>query len=122
MFDVPIKDIVDLVLRVDVGAYSFEAANPRHEHEWALWRDVRLPDDKILVPGVVSHCIHLVEHPELVAQRIVRFAEVVGRERIIASSDCGFGTFAGYGKIDPDVTWKKLSVLRQGAELAAGRQ
>ena len=85
-----------------------EAANPRHEHEWQVWQDVKLPDDKILIPGVVSHCVHLVEHPELVAQRIVRFASVVGRERVIAGTDCGFGTSGAGDEVHPDVAWAKL--------------
>ena len=93
------------------GAYLIEAANPRHEHEWEVWRDTKLPADKILVPGVVSHCIHLVEHPELVAQRIVRFAEVVGRERVIAGTDCGFGTSGAGDEVHPDVAWAKLARL-----------
>ena len=86
-----------------------EAANPRHEHEWQVWQDVKLPDDKILIPGVVSHCVHLVEHPELVAQRIVRFADVVGRERVIAGTDCGFGTSGAGDEVHPDVAWAKLA-------------
>ncbi|MGB6538169.1 MAG: cobalamin-independent methionine synthase II family protein, partial [Xanthobacteraceae bacterium] len=92
VFDFELKHFVDLMLQIRAGAYLFEAANPRHEHEWELWREVKFPDDKILIPGVVSHCIHLVEHPELVAQRLTRFADVVGRERVIAGTDCGFGT------------------------------
>jgi len=117
--DFELKHFVDLMLRVNAGAYLIEAANPRHEHEWALWRDVKLPDDKILVPGVVSHCIHLVEHPELVAQRIVRFAEVVGRERVIAGTDCGFGTSGAGDEVHPEVAWAKLAALVEGARLAS---
>ena len=108
LFDFELKHFVDLMLQIRAGAYAIEAANPRHEHEWELWREVRLPDDKILIPGVVSHCIHLVEHPELVAQRIVRFAEVVGRERVIAGTDCGFGTSGAGDEVHPDVAWAKL--------------
>ncbi len=88
--DLELRHYVDLMLKINAAGYSFEAANPRHEHEWAIWRECRLPDGKLLIPGVVSHCVSLIEHPELVAQRICRFAEVVGRERVIASNDCGF--------------------------------
>ena len=118
-FDFELKHFVDLMLQIRAGAYAIEAANPRHEHEWELWRDVRLPDDKILIPGVVSHCIHLVEHPELVAQRIVRFAEVVGRERVIAGTDCGFGTSGAGDEVHPDVAWAKLRSLVEGARIAS---
>jgi 5-methyltetrahydropteroyltriglutamate--homocysteine methyltransferase len=119
--DFELKHFVDLMLRVDAAAYLIEAANPRHEHEWAVWQDVKLPDDKILVPGVVSHCIHLVEHPELVAQRIVRFAEVVGRERVIAGTDCGFGTSGAGDEVHPEVAWAKLRALVEGAQIASWR-
>jgi 5-methyltetrahydropteroyltriglutamate--homocysteine methyltransferase len=119
--DFELKHFADLMLRVNASAYLIEAANPRHEHEWAVWRDVELPDDKILVPGVVSHCIHLVEHPELVAQRIVRFAEVVGRERVIAGTDCGFGTSGAGDEVHPEVAWAKLAALVEGARLASQR-
>jgi 5-methyltetrahydropteroyltriglutamate--homocysteine methyltransferase len=119
LFDFELKHFVDLMLKIRAGAYAIEAANPRHEHEWKLWRDVRLPDDKILIPGVVSHCIHLVEHPELVAQRIVRFAEVVGRERVIAGTDCGFGTSGAGDEVHPDVAWAKLRSLVEGARIAS---
>jgi 5-methyltetrahydropteroyltriglutamate--homocysteine methyltransferase len=117
--DFELKHFVDLLLNVGAGAYVIEAANPRHEHEWQVWRDVKLPDDKILIPGVVSHCIHLVEHPELVAQRIVRFAEVVGRERVIAGTDCGFGTSGAGDEVHPDVAWAKLAALVEGARVAS---
>jgi len=119
LFDFELKHFVDLMLQIRAGAYAIEAANPRHEHEWELWREVRLPDDKILIPGVVSHCIHLVEHPELVAQRIVRFAEVVGRERVIAGNDCGFGTSGAGDEVHPDVAWAKLRFLVEGARIAS---
>ncbi len=119
--DFELRHFVDLMLRVNAGAYVIEAANPRHEHEWVVWRDVDLPDDKILVPGVVSHCIHLVEHPELVAQRIARFAEVVGRERVIAGTDCGFGTSGAGDEVHPEVAWAKLQALVEGARLASER-
>jgi 5-methyltetrahydropteroyltriglutamate--homocysteine methyltransferase len=118
-FDFELKHFVDLMLRISAAAYVFEAANPRHEHEWELWKDVRLPDDKILVPGVVSHCIHLVEHPAMVAQRIVRFADVVGRERVIAGTDCGFGTSGAGDEVHPDVAWAKLKSLVEGAQIAS---
>jgi len=119
--DFELRHFADLMLRINAGAYLIEAANPRHEHEWQLWRDVKLPDDKILVPGVVSHCIHLVEHPELVAQRIARFADVVGRERVIAGTDCGFGTSGAGDEVHPEVAWAKLRSLVDGARLASDR-
>jgi 5-methyltetrahydropteroyltriglutamate--homocysteine methyltransferase len=111
--DIPMRDIVDVMLAIDVQAYSFEAGNVRHEHEWKVWQDVKLPDDKLIVPGVVSHATNVVEHPELVAERIVRFANLVGRQRVIASTDCGLG-----GRIHPQIAWAKLQALAQGAELA----
>jgi 5-methyltetrahydropteroyltriglutamate--homocysteine methyltransferase len=98
-----------------------EAANPRHEHEWAVWQDVKLPDDKVLLPGVIDTSTNYVEHPELVAQRILRFVDVVGRERVIASTDCGFGTSAGHGKIDPEVAFLKLGSLVAGAARASNQ-
>ena len=119
MFDFELKHFVDLMLKIRAGAYAIEAANPRHEHEWEIWRDVPLPDDKILIPGVVSHCIHLVEHPELVAQRLLRFAGVVGRERVIAGTDCGFGTSGAGDEVHPDVAWAKLRSLVEGAHIAS---
>jgi len=119
--DIPLERVIDIVLRARPSTLLFEAANPRHEHEWTVWRDARLPSDKLLAPGLIDTCSNYVEHPELVAQRIERFAGFVGPERVIASTDCGFGTFAGYGKIDPAVTWKKLRALREGADIAAGR-
>jgi len=117
--DFELRHFVDLMLKVNATAYVIEAANPRHEHEWELWKDVGLPEDKILVPGVVSHAIHLVEHPELVAQRIARFAGVVGRERVIAGTDCGFGTSGAGDEVHPDVAWAKLAALVEGARLAS---
>lgn len=117
--DLELKYFVDLMLQVHASAYLIEAANPRHEHEWQLWQEVKLPDGKILVPGVVSHCIHLVEHPELVAQRIVRFASVVGRERVIAGTDCGFGTSGAGDEVHPEVAWAKLRSLVEGARIAS---
>ncbi len=117
--DVDLAKLADIILGVNATAFSIEAANPRHEHEWVVWKEVKLPDDKVLLPGVVDTCTNYVEHPDLVAQRIVRFAEVAGRERIIASTDCGFGTFAGYGKIDPEIAWLKLGALVEGARRAS---
>lgn len=120
--DVPLRDIVHLVLGVDAGAYSFESANPRHEHEYHLWEDVVLPDGKILIPGVITHSTNIVEHPELVAERIVRFAERVGRSNVIAGVDCGFSSQASYApEIDPEVAWAKLAALAEGARLASAR-
>jgi 5-methyltetrahydropteroyltriglutamate--homocysteine methyltransferase len=98
-----------------------EAANPRHEHEWAVWKEVPLPDDKVLLPGVIDTSTNYVEHPDLVAERIARFANVVGRERVIAGTDCGFGTMAGRSAVDPDVAYAKLSSLAEGARLASAR-
>jgi 5-methyltetrahydropteroyltriglutamate--homocysteine methyltransferase len=114
-YDIPLKDIVDLVLKVRAGAYSIEAANPRHEHEWRLWEDVRLPEDKLLIPGVVSHVTDHVEHPELVAQRLVRFARLVGRENVLAGTDCGLGERVGH----PSIVWAKFEALAAGAQLAS---
>jgi 5-methyltetrahydropteroyltriglutamate--homocysteine methyltransferase len=115
--DMELKDIIDIVVKIRAGAYSFEAANPRHEHEWKLWRGVKL-DGKVLIPGVISHSTLLVEHPELVADRILRFADIVGRENVIAGSDCGFATFAGSKEIHPSIVWAKLKSLADGATLA----
>jgi 5-methyltetrahydropteroyltriglutamate--homocysteine methyltransferase len=112
--DLPLKEIVDLMLRIRAGAYSVEAANPRHEHEWKVWRDVKLPDGKILIPGVVSHASNVVEHPELVADRIVQYANLVGRENVIAGTDCGMG-----GRIHMQIGWAKLRALVEGARMAS---
>jgi 5-methyltetrahydropteroyltriglutamate--homocysteine methyltransferase len=119
VFDFELKHFLDLLLEINAGAYLFEAANPRHEHEWELWREAKVPDDKILIPGVVSHCIHLVEHPDLVAQRLIRFAKVVGRERVVGGTDCGFGTSGAGDEVHPDVAWAKLRSLVEGAEIAS---
>jgi 5-methyltetrahydropteroyltriglutamate--homocysteine methyltransferase len=120
--DLELKHFVDLVLGVRAGAYSFEAANPRHEHEWQLWETVKLPDDKLIIPGVITHTSVLVEHPEVVAQRIVRFANVVGRERVIAGSDCGFATNpGGIPEIHPTIVWAKFAALVEGARLASNQ-
>jgi 5-methyltetrahydropteroyltriglutamate--homocysteine methyltransferase len=112
--DIPMRDIVDLMLAINCQAYSFEAGNVRHEHEWSVWRNVRLPDGKLILPGVVSHATNVVEHPELVAERILRFADVVGRENVVAATDCGLG-----GRVHPDIAWAKLASLAEGAELAS---
>ena len=119
--DIPLEKVIGIVLKARPAQILFEAANARHEHEWIVWRDAKLPSDKVLVPGLIDSCSNYVEHPELIAQRIERFAGIVGADRVIAGTDCGFGTFAGYGKIDPAVTWKKLAMLREGADLAAKR-
>ncbi len=119
--DIALEKIIDIVLSARPAQLLFEAANPRHDHEWTVWRDAGVPDDKVLVPGLIDSCSNYVEHPELIAQRIERFAGFVGAERVIAGSDCGFGTFAGYGKVDPAVTWKKFRALREGADRAAAR-
>ena len=105
---------MDLILKIPVGAYSLEAANPRHEHEWQVWEDVKLPEGKLLIPGVVSHIHNMVEHPELVAQRLERFVKVVGRENIIAGTDCGLGTRVGH----PKIAWAKFEAMAEGARLA----
>ncbi|MFL6806631.1 MAG: cobalamin-independent methionine synthase II family protein [Xanthobacteraceae bacterium] len=115
--DMELKDIIDIVVKIRAGAYSFEAANPRHEHEWKLWKHVDL-DGKVLIPGVISHSTVLVEHPELIADRIVRFANIAGRENVIAGSDCGFATFAGAKEVHPTIVWAKLKALSDGARLA----
>jgi len=117
--DMELKDVIDLILKVNAGAYSFEAANPRHEHEWDEWRKAKMPDDKVLIPGVITQSTVLVEHPELVAQRLVRFADVVGRERVIAGADCGFASFAGSNEVHPSIVWAKFKSLVDGARLAS---
>jgi 5-methyltetrahydropteroyltriglutamate--homocysteine methyltransferase len=117
--DVPLKEIIDLILRINAQAYSIEAANPRHEHEWMVWKDVKLPDGKILIPGVISHQTNVVEHPELVAMRIKNYASVVGRENVIASTDCGFAQGWSMIRVHPEVQWAKLSALVEGAKLAS---
>ena len=117
--DVPLRDIIDVVLDARPAAISFEAANPRHEHEWTVFEDVRLPDGKALIPGVLDSTTNYIEHPELVAQRIVRYAQLVGRENVSAGSDCGFATFASYLTIDPAITWAKLRAMADGASLAS---
>jgi 5-methyltetrahydropteroyltriglutamate--homocysteine methyltransferase len=118
-FDPPLRDVIDLVLDVNAGAYAIEQANPRHEHEWRLWEDVKLPDGKKLIPGVVTHHTNVVEHPELVAQRLTRLAGVVGRENVIAGTDCGFAQGAFIHRVHPEIQWAKLAALADGARLAS---
>ncbi|HLY47156.1 MAG TPA: cobalamin-independent methionine synthase II family protein [Stellaceae bacterium] len=119
--DIPFAKVAPILVRAKPQALVVEAANPRHAHEWAVWREVKLPDDKILVAGVLDTSTNYVEHPELVAERLCRFADIVGKERVMAGSDCGFGTFAGYGKLDPDISFKKLHAMAEGAEIASQR-
>ena len=117
--DAPLNEIVDLILRVKAGAYAFEAANPRHEHEYHVWETVKLPAGKILIPGVITHCSNIVEHPELIAERITRYAKIVGRENIIAGSDCGFSSQATFNpEVHPKVVWAKFRAMAEGTRLA----
>ena len=118
--DIALDKVIHILLKARPAIVLFEAANPRHEHEWTVWRDANIPEYKKLAPGCIDTCSNYVEHPELIAQRLQRFINIVGKDRVVASTDCGFGTFAGYGKIDPDVTWKKLRALREGADIAGG--
>jgi 5-methyltetrahydropteroyltriglutamate--homocysteine methyltransferase len=117
--DLELERVVDIILMIRAGAYSFEAANPRHEHEWKLWETVKLPAGKLLIPGVISHSTVLVEHPELVAQRLLRYASVVGRENVIAGADCGFATFASSKEVHPSIVWAKFEALVAGARIAS---
>jgi len=117
--DIPLEDIVDLVLRVRAEAYALEAGNARHAHEWKVWQSTRLPEGKLLIPGVISHSTPLVEHPELVAERIVRFAELVGRENVLGGSDCGFAQSQGLSRVPPSIMWAKLRSLVEGANIAS---
>jgi 5-methyltetrahydropteroyltriglutamate--homocysteine methyltransferase len=119
--DIPFAKVAPILIKAKPMALVVEAANPRHAHEWTVWQETKLPDGKILVPGVLDTSTNYVEHPELVAERICRFADIVGRERVIAGSDCGFGTFAGYGKLDPDISFKKLRAMAEGAAIASKR-
>jgi 5-methyltetrahydropteroyltriglutamate--homocysteine methyltransferase len=119
--DIDFAKVAPILVKAKPMALVVEAANPRHAHEWRVWQEVQLPDDKILIPGVLDTSTNYVEHPELVAERLCRFADLVGRERVIAGSDCGFGTFAGYGKLDPDISFKKLRAMVEGAALASKR-
>jgi 5-methyltetrahydropteroyltriglutamate--homocysteine methyltransferase len=118
--DIPLKDILGVVLKARPQALSFEGANPRHEHEWAVFQEVKLPEDKVLIPGVLDSTTNFIEHPELVAQRIVRYAQIVGRENVIAGTDCGFGTFArSTPVVEPEIVWAKLQAMAEGARLAS---
>ena len=116
-YDIPLKDIVDLVLQVKAVGYSIEASNPRHEHEWRVWEDVKLPEGKVLIPGVVGHATDFIEHPELVAERLMKYVNLVGREQVIAGTDCGLGTRVGH----PKIAWGKFQALAEGAQLATQR-
>jgi 5-methyltetrahydropteroyltriglutamate--homocysteine methyltransferase len=117
--DIPIRDIIDIVFKVHAAGISYEGANPRHEHEWAVFKDVKLPAGKVLIPGVIDSTNNYIEHPELIAQRICNLAGVVGRENVIAGSDCGFATVAGYTPVDPKITWAKLKAMSDGAKIAS---
>ena len=119
--DIGLEKIVHVVLKAKPQALLVEASNPRHAHEWAVWANTKIPDDKILVPGVIDSVTNFVEHPELVAERLCRFADIVGRERVMAGTDCGFGTFAGFGAVHPAIAWAKLGSLAEGAAIASGR-
>jgi 5-methyltetrahydropteroyltriglutamate--homocysteine methyltransferase len=119
--DVPLADVIDIVFRAKPSAIVLEAANPRHAHEWQLFETVKLPDGKLLIPGVIESKSNFVEHPELVAQRIGRYAKLVGRENVIAGSDCGYGTWVGQAAVDPDVVWAKMAAMAEGARIASSR-
>jgi 5-methyltetrahydropteroyltriglutamate--homocysteine methyltransferase len=115
------EQLLPIVMKAKPQALLFEAANPRHAHEWVVFREQRIPDDKILIPGVLGSTSNYIEHPLLVAERLCRFADLVGRERVIAGTDCGFSTFAGFGPVDPDVTYLKFAAMAQGARIASSR-
>ena len=119
--DIDLREIIDIVLSAKPQAIQFEGANPRHQHEWQTWAEANIPDDKILIPGTLDTTTNFVEHPELVAQRIERFSNIVGKERVIAGTDCGFGTFAGFGAVHPDIAYAKLRSLAEGARIASER-
>jgi 5-methyltetrahydropteroyltriglutamate--homocysteine methyltransferase len=119
--DVALADIIDIVFEARPAGISFEAANPRHAHEWILFEDVELPDGKVLIPGVLESKGNVIEHPELIAQRIGRYADLVGRENVVAGSDCGYGTWVGQAAVDPGVVWAKLASLSEGAAIASRR-
>jgi len=119
--DVPMEQLLPVIVKVKAQALLFEAANPRHAHEWTVFRDIKLPDDKILVPGVLDSTTNYIEHPLLVAERLCRFADIVGRERVIAGTDCGFSTFAGFGPVEPEIVYMKLGAMVEGARIASGR-
>ncbi|WP_108127441.1 cobalamin-independent methionine synthase II family protein [Saccharospirillum mangrovi] len=118
-YDIDLRKIMNVILKAKPSAILFEASNPRHAHEWQIWKETKLPDNKILVPGVIDSTSNYVEHPELIAQRIQQFTDIVGRERVMAGTDCGFATFAGVGKVDSKIVWKKLASLAEGAALAS---
>ena len=120
-YDVPLADIVDIVFSARPAAVSFEAANPRHAHEWALFEMVKLPEGKTLIPGVIESKSNFIEHPELIANRISNYARLVGRENVVAGSDCGYGTWVGQAAVDPDVVWAKFAALAEGARIATRR-
>jgi 5-methyltetrahydropteroyltriglutamate--homocysteine methyltransferase len=119
--DIPLEKILGLVVKAKPAGILFEASNPRHRHEWTVWRDARLPDDKVLIPGCIASTSNYVEHPRLIAEQLCQYADVVGRERVIAGTDCGFGSFAGYSRVDPAIAYKKLRALADGAALATDR-
>jgi 5-methyltetrahydropteroyltriglutamate--homocysteine methyltransferase len=121
VFDVPLRDIIDLLLKLRVGGYQFEAANVRHEHEWKVWQEVKIPEDRVLIPGVISHVTNVVEHPELVADRLIRYANIVGRERVMAGSDCGFAQGPFTRRVHPTIQWAKLKAQAEGARIATAR-
>ncbi len=119
LYEAALADIIEYVLKIDAGSYSFEAANPRHEHEYHLFERIRVPEGRVLCPGMITHASNIVEHPELIAERIVRFAKLVGRENVMAGADCGFSSQALYKtEVHPTVVWEKFKALREGADLA----
>jgi 5-methyltetrahydropteroyltriglutamate--homocysteine methyltransferase len=117
--DVPLGDVIDIVFKARPSAIALEAANPRHAHEWKLFETVKLPEGKMLIPGVIESKSNFIEHPELIAQRIARYARLVGRENVMAGSDCGFGTWVGQAAVDPDVVWAKMAAMAEGARIAS---
>jgi 5-methyltetrahydropteroyltriglutamate--homocysteine methyltransferase len=117
--DLEVRHIIDILLKIRAGAFSFEASNPRHEHEWAVWKEAKLPEGTVLIPGVITNSSVLVEHPELVAQRILRYADFMGRENVIAGTDCGFASFAGSDEVHASIVWAKFDALVKGAEIAS---
>jgi len=119
--DVPMQRLLPIVLKAKPQALLFEAANPRHAHEWTVFKNANIPEDKVLIPGVLATTTNYIEHPELVAERIERFANIVGRERVMAGTDCGFGTFAGFGPVEPEIAYLKLKSLAEGARIASDR-
>jgi 5-methyltetrahydropteroyltriglutamate--homocysteine methyltransferase len=119
--DAPMQLVLPIALRAKPNGLLFESCNPRHAHEWTVFRDSKLPEDKVLIPGVIDSVTNFIEHPELVAERIERYANIVGRERVVAGTDCGFSTFAGFGRVDADIVYAKLKSLVQGAQLASAR-